>query len=343
MSAAGDFRVRSRVKLFGWRALKSGATYRILDGEGRELHVGPLSATEAFLAAQPPARRTIADYRYKPVPDAWAQPIEDYLLTLAAGGQRQNTVKVRRAHLTTMARGLGCRPEAVTGEVLVGWFGRQTHWAPETRKGYRFAARGFFSWAYRTGRVPVWVGDELQGVRVPKAVPRPASDDAWQAALTAADARSALMLRLAAEAGLRRAEVAQVHTRDLLDGPAGAALLVHGKGGKQRVVPIGDVLAALIRRGAAGHTPGAPTDGWLFPNDDGGHLTAEYVGELVTDLLPRGCTMHALRHRFATRAYRGTRNLRAVQQLLGHSSIATTERYTAVDDDEIRAAAACAW
>jgi integrase/recombinase XerC len=48
--------------------------------------------------------------------------------------------------------------------------------------------------------------------------------------------------------------------------------------------------------------------------------------------------MHTLRHRFASRAYRGTRNLRAVQTLLGHASIATTERYTAVDDAEMRAA-----
>jgi site-specific recombinase XerC len=50
---------------------------------------------------------------------------------------------------------------------------------------------------------------------------------------------------------------------------------------------------------------------------------------------PGRCT---IRYRFATRAYRGSRNLRAVQVLLGHTSIATTERYTAVDDDEIRAA-----
>jgi integrase len=62
------------------------------------------------------------------------------------------------------------------------------------------------------------------------------------------------------------------------------------------------------------------------------------VGIVVTNVLPDGATMHSLRHRFASRAYRGTRNLRAVQVLLGHASIATTERYTAVDDSEIRAA-----
>jgi integrase/recombinase XerC len=56
--------------------------------------------------------------------------------------------------------------------------------------------------------------------------------------------------------------------------------------------------------------------------------------------LPDHWTAHTLRHRFATRANCGSRNLRAVQVLLGHSSVATTERYTAVDADEIRAAMA---
>lgn len=157
-------------------------------------------------------------------------------------------------------------------------------------------------------------------------------------ALEAADLRETLMLRLAGEVGLRRAEVARVHTRDLVDGLSGAQLIVHGKGNKKRTVPLSQGLGDLIRLGAEGHTPGASPTGWLFPDGFGGHLSPTYVGILVSRLLPDGLTMHTLRHRAATRAYRGTRNIRAVQQLLGHSSLATTARYTQVDDDEVRAA-----
>lgn len=282
------------------------------------------------------------------MPTAWEWAIDDYLHAIAAAGQRDATLRLRRDHLQRMARGLGCPPDEVTADTLVAWFGAQTHWAAETRRGYRSAAKGFFSWAYKAGRVPVYLGDVLPMVRQPQAVPRPAPDDAWGAALAAADARTTLMLRLATEVGLRRAEVAQVDTRDVFVAGGSAQLVVHGKGGKQRIVPISTELAGLIRRGAAGHTAElAAYDwgryGWLFPDGDGGHLSAQWVGRLVGRVLPDGYSMHTLRHRFASRAYRGTRNLRAVQTLLGHASIATTERYTAVDDDEIRAAAASAW
>lgn len=152
------------------------------------------------------------------------------------------------------------------------------------------------------------------------------------------------MLRLAAEAGLRRAEIARIHTRDLRHTASGAQLLVHGKGSRERVVPIAADIAELIALGAGGHTPGLGDKGWLFPSTKGGHLGPPRVGGLCAKALPGIWTVHQLRHRFATRAYRGTRNLRAVQELLGHSNLAITERYTAVDDDEMRAAmmAACA-
>jgi integrase/recombinase XerC len=183
-----------------------------------------------------------------------------------------------------------------------------------------------------------YLPDDLPSVRIPPATARPVPDEAWRQALSTADVRVTLMLRLAAEAGLRRAEVAQVHTSDVIDSLSGPQLVVHGKGGKTRVVPISDSLAAVLRLGAPGHTPGMLTPGWLFPTGLCGHLTAQHVGVLVARELPGLWTMHKLRHRFATRAYRGSRNLRAVQTLLGHASVATTERYTAVDDAEIRAA-----
>jgi integrase/recombinase XerC len=267
----------------------------------------------------------------------WAAMIGDYLDSLAAGGQRESTLELRRYALSRMARELGQLPEAVTGEMLVTWFGRQTHWAIETRRTYRSAAGGFFTWAYKTGRVPVYLGDELPKIRMPKAAPHPAPDRAWSVALASADLRVTLMVRLAGEAGLRRAEVAQVHSDDLTEGTNGAQLRVHGKGGKIRTVPISDDLSALLCLGAAGHTPGASPDGWLFPGETDGHLSPQWLGQICAQVLPKGYTMHTLRHRFATRAYRGTRNLRAVQILLGHSSISVTERYTQVDDDEIRA------
>ncbi|MFW0786179.1 tyrosine-type recombinase/integrase [Gordonia sp. CPCC 206044] len=146
------------------------------------------------------------------------------------------------------------------------------------------------------------------------------------------------MLRLSVEQGLRRAEVAVVSTDDLEDALDGPMLPVHGKGGKVRVIPVSDDLASVIEAGAAGHTPGAAPTGWLFPGNDNGHLAPRRVGELCSEALPGTWTMHTLRHRFATRSFQSKKNLHAVQILLGHESLATTERYVGVDPAELREA-----
>jgi len=218
------------------------------------------------------------------------------------------------------------------------WFASQTQWRRETRRSYRNSVVSFFTWAHREGHLATNPAADLPSIKPDAPAPRPAPDRVWNMALLKAGPKVSLMLRLAAEAGLRRAEVAQVHTKDLREGFDGPQLLVHGKGNRERVVPITDELAELIGAGAAGHTPGERRDGWLFPGDDDGHLSARWVGRLCADAMPEGWTMHTLRHRFATRAYRGTRNLRAVQTLLGHANVGVTERYTAVDDGEVRAA-----
>jgi integrase/recombinase XerC len=335
-----DSRVRSarrHAKTLGLQMVlrRSGAVE--LFGAGHPVHSGTLDTVEAYLHEQ---RTNQPPRRYKPQPPgAWPLMIDDYVRSLAAAGQRQASLHLRRDHLNRIGRGVGCGPDAVTAELLVDWFGQQTHWKLETRRGYRNAARKFFQWAYKTGRVSADLSDALPCVRQIMPAARPTPDDVWREAWARADARTRLMMRLAAEAGLRRGEVARVQTSDVLDGIDGARLVVNGKGGKVRILPISDSLADAIRQGASGHTPGAPAQGWLFPRwGDGVHVSEQYVGLLVAAALPGQWTMHSLRHRMASRAYRGTRNLRAVQMLLGHSSIATTERYLAVDDSEMRAA-----
>ncbi|MDO5633275.1 MAG: tyrosine-type recombinase/integrase, partial [Micrococcus sp.] len=104
---------------------------------------------------------------------------------------------------------------------------------------------------------------------------------------------------------------------------------VIGKGGKRRDVPLSARLALALRgRGA----------GWLFPGRIDGHLSAAYVSKRLSAALGDAGTGHQLRHRFASAAYRAERDLRAVQVLLGHASVATTQLYTAVPDRALRRA-----
>lgn len=273
MSTNQERIARRRAQRLGLRLSQRGSVFRLYDANEITLAVGGMAVVNAYMLArmQPkppgPPPSTFA-------PESWQRHVTDYLLVLAAGGQREGTIRLRKANLCVAARGLDCAPALVTAENLVNWLGRQQHLSQEARKTYRSTLRGFFVWMYEMDRVPTYIGDALPKVRVPKAPPRPANDDAWQTALEKADRRTELMLRLGGEAGLRRAEIAQVHSHDLMDADC---LLVHGKGGKQRVVPISDYLAFLIRERG---------EGWLFPGAVGGHLTADYVGVLIARALP---------------------------------------------------------
>jgi integrase/recombinase XerC len=328
-------RLRRRAASLGWRVRHRNHVYELSSDDDLVL-AGTLNTVEMYVGERY-GRRNPGPQPWARPPKTWVPAIDDYLATLVAAGQTVATIKHRRHQLGQMARELGGAPAEVTGERLVAWLGTHTEWSIEHRRSNRSAARLFFLCVYKTGRIPVHVADELPKIRQPKAAVRPAPDHVWRQALAAADPRTTLILRLAGEAGLRRTEISELHFRDLTDSVDGAQLLVHGKGGKKRVIPISDSIAELIRSGA-GQTPGASPTGWVFPNGSGEHLAPHYVAELAQRVLSDGWTLHTLRHRFATRAYRGSRNLRAVQTLLGHSSIATTERYLAVDDDEVRSA-----
>jgi integrase len=262
--------------------------------------------------------------------DAWEDALDVWLAWLRIGGASPNTLRLRRNHLRMVARELASEnPSDITFAQLVA-FCSERAWSLEYRRSMRSSLVGFFDWCVDNGLA---VGNPA--IRLPKIKqrgpnPRPTPDDVWNELLATAPPRELLMVRLAGEAGLRRAEIAKCHHDDLIRDPRGDELIVHGKGDKQRVVPISRSLADAIRAQCVG--------GYVFPAPTGGHLSTAWVGDSCSRLMPPGWTLHKLRHRFASRAYRGSRNLRAVQVLLGHASVATTERYTAVATDEIRAA-----
>ena len=109
----------------------------------------------------------------------------------------------------------------------------------------------------------------------------------------------------------------------------GWSLRVVGKGGHVRYVPLPPVLAGELH---------SLPRGYAFPSPRGGHLTPHHLAKIVTRHLPAGVSTHTLRHRCATVAYAGTRDLRAVQELLGHSRPETTAGYAYVPQNAVRAA-----
>ena len=260
-------------------------------------------------------------------PPAWMHWLDLWALDLRAGGYPETTVTTRLCNVRRMARRIGTQdPAAVTSDMLVTWLAL-CDVEIETRRSYRSSVRKFYEWAVASGRLATSPAERLPRVRPATPNPHPASERAYAAALAAADPREALMLRLAAEVGLRRGEVARVHSSDLLDEDDGWSLLVHGKGERDRVIPLPDGLAAGLR---------ALPAGWAFPGHDRGHLSPAHVGKLVAGLLPAGVGMHALRHRFATKAYDLNRDVFTVQQLLGHASPVTTRRYVKVSRAAMR-------
>ncbi|MEV8194250.1 tyrosine-type recombinase/integrase [Rhodococcus pyridinivorans] len=265
----------------------------------------------------------------RPIPEKWAVELSAWQRHSRIAGRPETSIDLHLYHLSRFARDVApVGPWDITVDHLVDWLHRTgKRWSNETRRSHRTTFRIFYSWAVEVGRCTDNPAALLPSVKVSPPLPRPATEEAYKFALIATEPRVRLMVRLSAEVGMRRAEVAQVHSRDLVESGMGWALLVHGKGNKKRVLPLPQSLAAELR---------ALPPGYAFPGDYSGHLSPHYVGKLVSRALPVGVTMHALRHRFATRAYGISHDLFAVQQLLGHSSPETTRRYVRVDDDVTR-------
>lgn len=259
----------------------------------------------------------------------WRVAIKAWEEAARAGGAPATTLRTRREHLNLLARSIGVGPWSVTEDQLRAWFtGRD--WAPNTYRSRRTTFRAFYSWAVQVGHLPASPAHSVPPGDVPTPLPRPVPDRHYTAALRAAKPRERLMLRLAAEYGLRRAEVAVVDPhRDTFEDLMGWSLIVHGKGGKERHVPLLPDMARELR---------ALGPGYAFPGEDDGHLSPRWVGTLIGRLLPEGYTMHKLRHRAGTLWHDEIGDIAVVQDLLGHADPKTTRMYVLPNARRMRAA-----
>ena len=260
-------------------------------------------------------------------------------------------------HLARVGEG---DPADVTLADLRTWLANQ-HAAGADRATLQRRAAGvrtFFAWAARTGRLP---GDPAQALRSPKVdrrLPPTVEADQARRALDALAARvdetedageraarrrDLAIVEVLYAAGIRVSELVGLDTGDL-DTQRGL-LRVLGKGGKQRTVPLGAPalrsLAAWLEVRSRLSRPEAGQA--VFVGDRGGRIDPRVVRRIVhralaavpdaPDLGP-----HGLRHAMATHLLEGGADLRSVQEMLGHSSLATTQLYTHVSGDRLRRA-----
>ncbi|GAA4117296.1 tyrosine-type recombinase/integrase [Nocardioides fonticola] len=260
---------------------------------------------------------------------------------MRAANRSEETIRLRTYHVRRVMTDLGIDPWSATPEDLVRFLSaKSTGWKPATLRSYRASLRAFYAWAQATGHRQDNPAALTPAVNVPRSLPRPLPETILTEALRAADVRVRLMLLLSSVCGLRRGELARLRREDVVEdldetGARRHVLLVRGKGGKERMVPVPTSIAGPILRGPAGYV--FTSEAWGMA---GRPLTPAHIGRLVSAALPDGWTCHTLRHRCATVALEITKDLRAVQELLGHAKPETTAIYTLVRVNRIRAAVA---
>ncbi len=209
------------------------------------------------------------------------------------------------------------------------------------------ALRRYFAWAIEEGLAEVdpTIGIQVSAgqARLPRVLDRrelevlldgPVGDDepVWRRR------RDDAVLEVLYGSGVRVSELCQLCVDQIRWDDE--ALIVWGKGGKERRVPLGDPAIDALRSWIEIRTQVVPVEAGpvVFANERGKQLTPRDVRRILDRRSPSPTHPHALRHTFATHLLDGGADLRSVQELLGHSDVATTQRYTHVSRERLRSA-----
>lgn len=204
--------------------------------------------------------------------------------------------------------------------------------------------KSFFAYLHRTGAIKSLDLQSLQGPSVPKTLPKALNqtDAAYLLAEVATGVdwvalRDEALVTLLYGTGLRISEALNLRQQDLQNP---TQLRITGKGGKQRLVPLLPVVYEAMQKYLARCPYASEPESPVFYGVKGKVLSAGVAEKNMRDLrrrlgLPESVTPHALRHSFATHLLEEGSNLRTIQELLGHASLSTTQRYTHVDQKHL--------
>jgi integrase/recombinase XerD len=264
-----------------------------------------------------------------------------------------NTLDAYARDLNALASGAGgeADPREVGADTIAALMAANVKRGFGARSSARqlSALRGFFKFLVRERAIPEDPTKLLDRPRLARKLPRVLSFDEVERLLAAPDEATdrgmlhGAMLHLMYASGLRVSELCALRVGDI-DLQRGV-VAAHGKGGKRRLVPVGEVALDRIARYVREVRPrvAGPGETALFASPRGGHYTREAFWLIVrryavaAGIVPLP-SPHKLRHSFATHLVRGGADLRAVQAMLGHADLGTTEIYTHVAQDHVRAA-----
>lgn len=255
-----------------------------------------------------------------------------YVEACRAAGYAETTIRDRRELLMRVASDLGALHQITTAR-LTTWLANDG-WCRQTRATYYGHMRGYYRWALKHGHIETDPMMHMERPSVPKRSPRPAREQHYERIMAEAAPEWRIAATLARYAGLRAAEVARATREDIDEHD----LRVLGKGGRTDTLPTHPYLWKLVRDLPPGRLLLTPRRRPYTPAGVS-HCFGYRMRELAIPI-----TLHMLRHLFATSLLRAKEdggagaNLRVVQELCRHASVATTAGYTQVTDRERRLA-----
>ena len=257
-----------------------------------------------------------------------ADLLQKYRSEQRARGLSHRTITERQTVLESFFERTETTPRTYTAADVV-LFLSTDDWSISTRASYHSTLKNYSDWLQRRH---VRADNPLADIPAPKrprGVPRPLPMQSIKDIYAAANRdRTRAYIKLAIYAGLRVSEIAKIRGEDI--DLYGRTLTVQGKGGVIAVIPLHE---ELLRLAAV-----MPRSGWWFPAYTGSlpHVDGKAVGAAIKSAMKRAgyphCSAHQLRHSYGTNLVLSGADLRTVQKLLRHSSLATTQRYTETAD-----------